>query len=108
MHLRITRPGDQGFDIIHLNLHKTFSTPHGGGGLRGGVVGVKSFLLDYLPIPQVVQVDSRYSLDYDCKKSVGRVQSFYGNFGMHKSRLILISILGKSTRIYQERLYMPY
>jgi glycine dehydrogenase subunit 2 len=81
--LGITRPGDQGFDIIHLNLHKTFSTPHGGGGPGAGVVGVKSFLTDYLPIPQVVKHDSRYSLDYNCKKSVGRVRSFYGNFGMH-------------------------
>jgi glycine dehydrogenase subunit 2 len=81
--LGITRPGDQGFDIIHLNLHKTFSTPHGGGGPGAGVVGVKSFLTDYLPIPQVVRRGNRYSFDYTYKKSVGKVRSFYGNFGMH-------------------------
>ncbi|MFL6483332.1 MAG: aminomethyl-transferring glycine dehydrogenase subunit GcvPB [Nitrososphaera sp.] len=81
--LGIARPGDQGFDIIHLNLHKTFSTPHGGGGPGAGVVGVKSFLADYLPVPRVVQRDRTYSLDYGSEKSVGRVRSFYGNFGMH-------------------------
>src|ERR687886_2530987 len=70
--LGITRPRDQGFDMIHLNLHKTFSTPHGGGGPGAGSVGVKSFLSEYLPIPQVVKRDSSYSLDYACKKSVGR------------------------------------
>ena len=53
--LGITRPGDQGFDMIHLNLHKTFSTPHGGGGPGAGVLGVKSFLAQYLPLPQVVK-----------------------------------------------------
>ncbi|MDQ4101575.1 MAG: aminotransferase class V-fold PLP-dependent enzyme, partial [Thermoproteota archaeon] len=79
----ITRPGDQGFDMIHLNLHKTFSTPHGGGGPGAGVVGVKSFLRDYLPIPRVVQRDSGYALDSTSRKSVGKVRSFYGNFGMH-------------------------
>ena len=61
--LGITRPGDQGFDMIHLNLHKTFSTPHGGGGPGAGVLGVKSFLADYLPIPQVVKRDGRFCLD---------------------------------------------
>jgi len=81
--LGITRPGDQGFDIIHLNLHKTFSTPHGGGGPGAGVVGVKSFLADYLPIPQVVRHGNKYSFDYTSKKSVGKVRAFYGNFGMH-------------------------
>ena len=81
--LGITRPGDQGFDIIHLNLHKTFSTPHGGGGPGAGVVGVKSFLAEYLPVPRVVHSESRYFLDYGFRKSVGRVRSFYGNFGMH-------------------------
>lgn len=81
--LGITRPADQGFDMIHLNLHKTFSTPHGGGGPGAGVLGVKSFLSEYLPIPRIVKRDSKYALDYNLKRSVGRVRSFHGNFGMH-------------------------
>jgi len=100
--LGITRPGDQGFDILHLNLHKTFSTPHGGGGPGAGVVGVKSFLTDYLPIPQVVQLDNRYSLDYARKKSVGRVRSFYGNFGMHVRAYSYIHSWGSRIRKVSE------
>jgi glycine dehydrogenase subunit 2 len=78
----ITRPGDQGFDMIHLNLHKSFSTPHGGGGPGAGVLGVKSFLSDYLPIPRVIKQGSKFILDNTKAKSVGRIRSFYGNFGM--------------------------
>ena len=80
--LGITRPGDQGFDMIHLNLHKSFSTPHGGGGPGAGVLGVKSFLSDYLPMPKIIKQDSKYALDNMKRRSVGRVRSFYGNFGM--------------------------
>jgi glycine dehydrogenase subunit 2 len=80
--LGITRPADQGFDIIHLNLHKSFSTPHGGGGPGAGVLGVKSFLADYLPIPRIIKQDNKYVLDNVKRRSVGRVRSFYGNFGM--------------------------
>ncbi|MGI0088943.1 MAG: aminomethyl-transferring glycine dehydrogenase subunit GcvPB [Nitrosopumilaceae archaeon] len=80
--LGITRPGDQGFDMIHLNLHKSFSTPHGGGGPGAGVLGVKSFLADYLPIPRVSKQNGKYMLDETKRKSVGRIRSFYGNFGM--------------------------
>lgn len=80
--LGITRPGDQGFDLIHLNLHKTFSTPHGGGGPGAGAVGVKSFLADYLPLPRVVKHKERYILDYSKRKSVGMLKYCYGNFGM--------------------------
>src|SRR5919112_3524895 len=82
--LGITRPSDQGFDMIHLNLHKTFSTPHGGGGPGAGVLGVKSFLSDYLPLPRVVVVerDKHFALDYTKRKSVGMVRYCYGNFGM--------------------------
>src|ERR671916_777417 len=83
--LGITRPGDQGFDMIHLNLHKTFSTPHGGGGPGAGVVGVKSFLAEYLPLPRVIkqQQDSKkFVLDYTKQKTVGMVRYSYGNFGM--------------------------
>ncbi len=80
--LGITRPADQGFDMIHLNLHKSFSTPHGGGGPGAGVLGVKSFLADYLPMPRVTKQNGRYVLDKTKGKSVGRIRSFYGNFGM--------------------------
>jgi glycine dehydrogenase subunit 2 len=101
--LGITRPGDQGFDILHLNLHKTFSTPHGGGGPGAGVVGVKSFLTDYLPIPKVVHnKDGRYSLDYSSKKSVGRIRSFYGNFGMHIRAYSYIHSWGTTIRKVSE------
>lgn len=80
--LGITRPGDQGFDMIHLNLHKSFSTPHGGGGPGAGVLGVKSFLSNYLPIPWVLKEDGKFVMHNERGKSVGRVLSFYGNFGM--------------------------
>lgn len=80
--LGITRPGDQGFDMIHLNLHKSFSTPHGGGGPGAGVLGVKSFLSDYLPVPRIIKQNNKYILDDMKEKSVGKIKSFYGNFGM--------------------------
>ncbi|AEH51927.1 aminomethyl-transferring glycine dehydrogenase subunit GcvPB [Pseudothermotoga thermarum] len=75
-----TRPGDMGFDIVHLNLHKTFSTPHGMGGPGSGPVGVKAFLKDFLPIPVIRKDGERYYLDFNVPKTIGRVRSFYGNF----------------------------
>lgn len=80
--LGMVRPGDMGFDVVHLNLHKTFSTPHGGGGPGSGPVGVKEELEPFLPVPMVVFKDGRYYLDYDRPLSIGRVKSFYGNFGV--------------------------
>jgi glycine dehydrogenase subunit 2 len=80
--LGLTRPGDQGFDLIHLNLHKTFSTPHGGGGPGAGALGVKSFLADYLPLPRILNGGKKFVLDYTRRKSVGKVKYCYGNFGM--------------------------
>jgi len=80
--LGITRPGDQGFDVMHMNLHKTFSTPHGGGGPGAGPVAVKSHLLPYLPVPVVVREGERFRLDYDRPQSIGKIRSFYGNFGV--------------------------
>lgn len=74
------RPGDMGIDVIHLNLHKTFSTPHGGGGPGSGPVGVKKHLEPYLPVPIVEKGPSGYTLNFTRPKSVGRVRSFYGNF----------------------------
>ncbi len=78
----ISRPGDMGFDIVHLNLHKTFSTPHGGGGPGSGPVGVKEELVPFLPVPVVEDKGGTYFPDYDRPLSVGRVKSFYGNFGV--------------------------
>lgn len=80
--LGIVRFGDLGFDIIHLNLHKTFSTPHGCGGPGSGPVGVKKHLAGFLPVPSVEKIDDMYKLDYDCPDSIGRVKTFYGNFGV--------------------------
>ncbi len=80
--LGISRPADQGFDMIHLNLHKTFSTPHGGGGPGGGALGVKSFLEDYLPVPRIKKEDDQFVFDSNIEKSVGKLHSFYGNFGI--------------------------
>jgi len=80
--LGIARPGDMGFDVVHLNLHKTFSTPHGGGGPGSGPVGVKKILEPFLPKPVVVKKDNRYYFDYDIPQSIGRVKPFYGNFAI--------------------------
>jgi len=79
--LGITRPGDQGFDVMHLNLHKTFTTPHGGGGPGAGAVGVRSHLAPFLPRPTVERAGGRFALDYDRPKSIGKMRAFYGNFG---------------------------
>lgn len=78
----ITRPGDMGFDVVHLNLHKTFSTPHGGGGPGSGPVGVSKKLVDFLPVPVVEKKADKYVLNYDRPLSIGKVKGFYGNFGV--------------------------
>ncbi|MBW5446755.1 aminotransferase class V-fold PLP-dependent enzyme [Cohnella sp. CFH 77786] len=79
----IARPGDMGFDVVHLNLHKTMSTPHGGGGPGAGPVGVKSKLAPFLPKPVVgLHPDGTFYWDEDRPQSIGRVKSFYGNFGI--------------------------
>ena len=78
----IAKPGDMGVDVLHINLHKTFSTPHGGGGPGAGPVGVKGFLRDYLPVPRILKKDERFELQEDFPRSVGRVRSFFGNFGI--------------------------
>lgn len=80
--LGITRPGDFGIDVLHFNLHKTFSTPHGGGGPGAGPIGVKEFLEPYLPIPCITKKDNLYKFDYDKPLSIGKVKSFYGNIGV--------------------------
>jgi len=80
--LGLTRVGDMGVDVLHFNLHKTFSTPHGGGGPGAGPVGVKGHLADYLPIPVVAKEGERFRFEYNRPKSIGKVRSFYGNFGV--------------------------
>ncbi len=76
------RPGDMGFDVIHLNLHKTFSTPHGGGGPGAGPVLVSERLVDFLPVPDVKKDGENYFLDYNKADSIGRVSGFYGNMAV--------------------------
>src|SRR5690348_12797592 len=86
-----TRPGDFGVDVMHLNLHKTFSTPHGGGGPGSGPVACKKILEPFLPTPVVVtKADGSLGFDYNRPQSVGRVRMFYGNFGMHVRALAYI------------------
>jgi glycine dehydrogenase subunit 2 len=78
----IAKPGHMGIDVLHMNLHKTFSTPHGGGGPGAGPVAVKHVLADYLPVPRIVKRDERFEFDESAPQSVGRVRSFFGNFGI--------------------------
>ncbi len=80
--LGITNPGRMGFDVAHLNLHKTFATPHGGGGPGAGVLAASERLAPYLPIPRVVKTGRKFHLDYDRRKSIGKIKSAYGNFGL--------------------------
>ena len=80
--LGITRPGDLGFDVCHFNLHKTFTTPHGGGGPGSGPVGIKDHLAPFLPTPVVVKDGDEYALDWSRPQSIGKLQAFWGNFGM--------------------------
>ena len=78
----ISRPGDMGFDIVHINLHKTFSQPHGGGGPGGGPIAVRDVLEPYLPVPLVVRDGDAFRLDYDRPRSIGKVRGFTGPFGV--------------------------
>ncbi|MBM4104393.1 MAG: glycine dehydrogenase subunit 2 [Planctomycetes bacterium] len=90
------RPGDIGFDIVHINLHKTFATPHGGGGPGAGPVGVCSKLAEFLPISLVVKrQDGTFALEYDRPKSIGYIAPFYGNFGVILKAYVYMLMLGK-------------
>jgi glycine dehydrogenase subunit 2 len=89
-----TRPGDLGFDVIQLNLHKTFSTPHGCGGPGSGPVGVGEKLVPHLPIPRIVKRKGSYDREYDCPDSIGRVRAFYGNFNVMVKAYTYIRSLG--------------
>jgi len=90
----VAKPGHMGVDVLHMNLHKTFSTPHGGGGPGAGPVGVRERLRDYLPVPRIVKRGEAYLLDEEAPKSIGRVRSFFGNFGVLVRAFTYILSLG--------------
>src|SRR5437868_883352 len=91
----ICRPGDMGFDAVHMNLHKTFTTPHGGGGPGAGPVGVKSVLVPFLPRPTVEKEDGQFRFDFERPASIGRVRSFYVNFGMLVRAFAYVLAMGR-------------
>ncbi len=93
--LGIARPGDMGFDIVHINVHKTFTTPHGGGGPGAGPVGVKKRLEKYLPVPTVEKVGEEYRLRYDNPTSIGKIRSFFGSVGILLRAYTYIRSLGQ-------------
>ncbi|EGQ27779.1 MULTISPECIES: aminomethyl-transferring glycine dehydrogenase subunit GcvPB [Sporosarcina] len=88
------RPGDMGFDAVHLNLHKTFTGPHGGGGPGSGPVGVTEELAAFMPKPIIAKKEDRYVLDYDVPQSIGRVKPYYGNFGIYLRAYTYIRTMG--------------
>lgn len=88
------RPGDMGLDIVHLNLHKTFSTPHGGGGPGAGPVGVTKALELFLPVPRIVRAGDRFHLNWECPQSIGKVAAFYGHIGVILRAYVYIRMLG--------------
>jgi glycine dehydrogenase subunit 2 len=88
------KPGKTGFDIAHINVHKTFSTPHGGGGPGAGPVGVIEKLVDYLPIPRITKKNNTYNLSHNFENSVGKVHSFYGNVNVLIKAYVYIKMLG--------------
>ena len=93
--LGIVRPGDLGVDVMHINLHKTFATPHGGGGPGSGPVGVAAHLLPFLPVPRVRKKKDRYEVVYDDPRSIGRVKNFYGQFLVMVRALAYLMALGR-------------
>ncbi|WP_100402360.1 aminomethyl-transferring glycine dehydrogenase subunit GcvPB [Bacillus sp. FJAT-42315] len=88
------RPGDMGFDVVHLNLHKTFTGPHGGGGPGSGPVGVKADLIPFLPKPVLVKEGETFKFDYDRPQAIGRVKPYYGNFGINVRAYTYIRSMG--------------
>jgi glycine dehydrogenase subunit 2 len=90
----VTRPGDMGFDIVHFNLHKTFTQPHGGGGPGAGPIACSDRIEQFLPVPQVVERDGRFDLDFDRPRSIGKLRGFQGNFGVFVRSYAYICSLG--------------
>ncbi len=93
-YLGFHRPGDAGFDLVHFNLHKTFSTPHGGGGPGAGPIGVTKNLAKYLPVPIIEKNGDKYELNFDRPNTIGKVVGFYGNFGVIVRAYVYIRMLG--------------
>jgi glycine dehydrogenase subunit 2 len=89
------RPGDMGFDVVHFNIHKTFSTPHGGGGPGSGPIGVKKHLIPFLPVPLVQKDGDRYFLDYNLPQTIGKVKDFFGHFGILVRAYTYILTMGR-------------
>jgi glycine dehydrogenase subunit 2 len=98
----ISRPGDMGFDIVHINLHKTFSQPHGGGGPGGGPIAVRGSLEPFLPVPAVVRRGDGFGLDFDRPKSIGKVRAFTGPFGVFVRSYAYIRAYGPALREMSE------
>jgi glycine dehydrogenase subunit 2 len=92
----LVRPGDMGFDLVHLNLHKTFGAPHGSGGPGSGPVGVKNYLADFLPVPILEENEQGLHWNYERPKSIGKISGFYGNFIVLLKALAYIKALGRS------------
>ncbi|MEW5818971.1 MAG: aminomethyl-transferring glycine dehydrogenase subunit GcvPB [Cyanobacteriota bacterium] len=92
----IVKPGDMGFDIVHINTHKTFSTPHGGGGPGSGPVAVKDYLSDFLPVPTIDFDGESFFLKYDTPLTIGKVRSFYGNVGVLLRAYTYVLAMGKN------------
>jgi glycine dehydrogenase subunit 2 len=90
----IAKPGHMGVDVLHMNLHKTFSTPHGGGGPGAGPIAVRNHLAEYLPVPRIVTAGDRFELQEESPRSIGRVRSFFGNFGVIARAYAYILALG--------------
>lgn len=97
-----TNPKLMGFDVVHINLHKTFSTPHGGGGPGAGPIGVVEKLKDFLPVPVIAHDGGKYYRKYDLKNSIGKVKSFYGNFGVLVRAYAYILMMGKNLKTVSE------
>jgi len=91
----IVKPGETGVDILHFNLHKTFSTPHGGGGPGGGGIGVSEKLVDFLPVPVIRRDGERYLFDYNLPHSIGKVATFFGNFGVMVKAYVYLRMLSE-------------
>jgi glycine dehydrogenase subunit 2 len=98
----ISRPGDMGFDIVHINLHKTFSQPHGGGGPGGGPIAVRKSLEPFLPVPAVVRQGERFALDYNRPKSIGKVRGYTGPFGVFVRSYAFMRAWGQGLREMSE------